>query len=320
MPILFEYDGKKPLEEVFASSYNLLPRMQRGQLKLADGWIEAYQKPPPKEDDERRSMINLGTFGVKELYFSFKIKPTELTFNPTPSNDPWAGGFNMSEWALNWGPEANRKWFYWGIKSRFSVTREKRLRASLGANKMGDGPWFNSTHRDVFGANPRDNPETWGNTPLASLGPEIRCMHYVKFDGNNSSSKAWINDTLIQDLSGLPLDPTVYPEWNNNPYGNGRCAFLDGQVAYPMLEFGLYQSQESFENRVFFKDVVVSTDYIPSSYEVGGIPPFEPPVIVPATRTLVAQALPFPLILAKLWTLRKRFIREYIHRKVHPWI
>jgi len=49
-------------------------------------------------------------------------------------------------------------------------------------------------------------------------------------------------------------------------------------------------------------------------------PPIEPPVIVPATRTLVAQALPYPLLLAKLWRLRTRFIREDIHRKVHPLI
>jgi len=49
-------------------------------------------------------------------------------------------------------------------------------------------------------------------------------------------------------------------------------------------------------------------------------PPVEPPVIVPISRTLVAQALPYPLLLAKLWRLRTRFIREDIHRKVHPWI
>jgi len=119
---------------------------------------------------------------------------------------------------------------------------------------------------------------------------------------------SWINGELVFDSTNQCTDPSQ--AWND-------------PTAIPKVRFRHYPVNEiRHPQHVYFAEMKIQTEPFVSQppVEPPTLPPVEPPVIPPTGRTLVAQALPYPLLLAKLWTLRKRFIREDIHRKVHPWI
>ena len=272
--IVFEYgaEASTPLTQVFPDTYQLDTRINEGRIakvsspKISGNYvIQSYHPPPPKDYDHKYS-----TWGIRgkdllilEGYSSVKIKFSALSLEPNPDWGP-----NLCDWQIRWGPATGDKLYRWLIGSRFTVhPTTKRISATLDAGRLPDGIWFNEAHSNAFSTG---NYQSW-NSPFTVFdlgGDTIRLMSYWKFDGVNSKLKAWANDQLIMDITSN-LDPRSYPEWNNNPVTGGACAFWNGGP-YPNVSWGLYQGELSFENLAWYDDLVIATEYIPSSYEVTG--------------------------------------------------
>jgi len=142
-----------------------------------------------------------------------------------------------------------------------------------------------------------ENEVYGGYLGTVPIGEEIVWTIEVYIHPSNGFVKHWFNGVLVWEKTNICT-------FNTYSTPKGRCYFRN----YHNIEVG-------GEFHLYITDMVIYTEL---NDIIEPIP--EPPVIIPATRTLVAQALPFPLLLAKLWRLRTRFIREDIHRKVHPLI
>jgi len=147
------------------------------------------------------------------------------------------------------------------------------------------------------------DPGVWVNIPNFKFpkGKWVTWISYTKLHETQGIRRNWIDKVLVSEFTDVCTDPTR----------------LIG-ASTPKVEYRHYANDDRVPvpSNIYYSDLAIQTE----PFEPEPSPPIELPVIVPATRTLVAQALPFPLILAKLWRLRTRFIREDIHRKVHPLI
>lgn len=278
--IIFEYGAESlTLPQAFPESYNLDLRISDGRLSIVNSpkisgnkVIQAYHPPPPKDYEHKYN-----TFGkaeeeikVQEGYYSCKIVFSDLSLLSNPDWGPY-----LCDWQIWWGPET--KPFAWWVGSRFSVTpTTKRLQVTLTSGRLPDGTWFNDEHIDVFGVNPRYEPDhmDWYSNELTTLynlgaGNVVRLMGYWKIDGTDCYAKAWVNDELIMDLGPFKFDPREYPEWYSNSLDGTECVFQSGLgKPVPNVSFGPYQGELSFENKVWYDDIVIATEYIPMSYEV----------------------------------------------------
>lgn len=143
-----------------------------------------------------------------------------------------------------------------------------------------------------------------------NFGEWFRLQYHIHRDEDQRKGyiEGWINDTLV-----VPKSFT-------------RTAFNSLYASSVLLEFRIinYVSRVPPESRghivtAFADDIVVSTEYVPLDYVVGGI--FEPqPSPEPKPKTFAAEMLPIPILLNKLWKMRQKVFTEEQHKKLHPLI
>jgi len=212
-------------------------------------------------------------------------------------------------------PQGSYKDEWFSLDESVGYTYKQEYLASLGMKPFepwasGHLIWVEPLHSHIiYRRFPTDNRFYGADTPFNLVrGKWINWKTEYVISETEGLVRHWFDDKKAVEVGNICTDPRnaldsegVYMHQNFRHYAGNNLDFPQW-MAYSNM-------------KIFVNDLEIVPE-----------PPIEPPVPEPeptpppTTRTLVAQALPYPLLLAKLWTLRKRFIREDIHRKVHPFI
>ena len=240
--------------------------MQVSQTHVRSGSysLYMYQKAPPKSEKERRS--HMKEFGsslqMNEGYFSWWIYYDSQFAEDNPDWGPVLGG-----WQLWWGPTATGPTYMWWNGGRFGIERtNKKFKFSYGWGKMGGVPDFD--------ADAKATGHNWYLNYYSTdyIGQWIHLQVYFKLgQASDGIVRAWFNNVLVAEKTGITTDPRGYSSWTNNPVDGGGCTWRgecenDG---FPNLTVELYQGTNSYENWLWVDDVVASITKVSESYYVG---------------------------------------------------
>jgi hypothetical protein len=226
--------------------------------------IYMYQiGPPNKGDQDRRNHLReYGSSHRKsEGYLSWWMYVSSQLLETQDSSRVTLGG-----WQLWFGPSGST-WIFW-TGGRFRLMENKRFQYSY---KWGDA--YGWGYGDDAAAQQQESAiDYW------AADYENQWVHfqiYWKIAESNGVCTFWFNNNMVANITGLHSDPRYYTTyWNNNPnliaHGyDGQCEFrwsCDGN--YPNIGPEIYQDEDSFENWVWFDDVVASTEKVSETYGV----------------------------------------------------
>jgi len=233
--------------------------------RTANRSITFYVAPDGSSDASRRARIwkYQDDFDTKylEFYLSYWIYfPAEDPWT-TSDSDGW--GTTFGGWSMWFGPSGESSWSYrtgGSFRMKTGTSRELRYRYS----------WrdFPTDGSDGFTV----DTGLYADDELSGVWTQLQ--HYVKItEGTDSIIRAWVNDDLIfekttwTELGFTCADPRGYSEWSSQ-----NCRWASStRDGYPNFKLGLYDDDDSKDNRILIDDIVWSTERVPSSYGVGGV-------------------------------------------------
>lgn len=138
----------------------------------------------------------------------------------------------------------------------------------------------------------------WDSDETIPLDEWFRIMVYIRKHESSGTIVWFLDDDEIFGVDGIPthfIEATQF-------YASIQTYYSDGPTRTdPIISW--------------VDETVAAKEYVPLDYRVVGEPPKEPP-----KKTLVAQMLPFPILLSTLFKLREKALTEEMHRKLHPLI
>jgi len=206
--------------------------------------VELYVKPPPNSDAQRRVGLAYANT-AKEFYSGW------WAYFPSGQGweDPDVNGWGTTIGGMQpfWGPDGVNKWKYY-TSARFAWSQNDRRLLFVYS----------------FPYDPSQNEEWDTNYYVGDyLDTWVHFEVYLKWTNDTSGVvRAWFNDNLVAEKTGLKSDPTGYSEFVEE-----NCVFAYG-YPYPTIRIELYQSQNSPEHWYFIDDVVGGTERVSQTHGI----------------------------------------------------
>jgi len=214
-----------------------------------------YQHAPPKDNPCRRITNRYYGSGLSdEYYVSWWVYfPSDNWDNEDPKG--WGtvlGGVN-NFWGADDQPLGVWQWSM-GVKFFVEAGGNRRfyVRAGLG----GAGGEYSSQDWSYY---------HWSDYYLRDgfLDQWVHFQIYIRYRQDSTGAyKAWLNDNLIIDKTGVMTDPRGASEWNTK-----NCKFA--VTVNPWIVINLYQSTDSPEHWYWVDDCVGAYEKVPEDYGVG---------------------------------------------------
>jgi len=209
--------------------------------------IKFYQVSPVKSDAQRR--VELRHFNTaKELYVSW------WAYFPSGQNwedqDVAGWGTALGGWQLFFGPpELSYKWWTSG---RFVIQNNRNFQFNY------DWGAFSSSANAIKKA--YNTPYNIGDY----LDQWVHFQVYVKWAKDNTGIvRAWFNDNLVAEATGIKTNPEGYNEWKSNYV---YCF----NEPYPFIVIEYYCSENSPKGWYWVDDVIGATAKVPETYRAVG--------------------------------------------------
>jgi len=214
--------------------------------------MKLYQPSPPKSDGQRRVSNRYYQTGYKEFYVSWWVY-----FDNLWQTTGW--GSTLGGWQIFFGPSSTP--YYWWTGGRFRIHSDRHVLFNYRFGKISGGVDFSAAGNAIA--------QTWDTNYYITdhLNQWIHFQVYVKFRADNTGVvRAWLNNVLVAEKTGIKTDPSGYGEWNNNPVDGTQCVWRVSE--YPWIVIELYQHTDSAESWIWVDDVVAATEKVPANYEV----------------------------------------------------
>jgi len=261
--IFFQYGGETgvlqpPWDFVGDERYGII-RVDSAHARTGSRSIYMYQKLPPKSEKERRCHLR---------YYGKNHKQTELFFswwayfdNRWLTDDPEGWGSTLGGWQLWFGPETITHYWWEGGRFRIYPT-SRRINFEWKWGKIDGGVDFGPSG------------QFWDTDYYITdfLNRWVHFQVYVKIaKGNNGVVRAWFNNVLVAEKTGITTDPSEYPEWEENPVDGTECVWRSQNGGpYPDVGPELYQDTDSFESWIWVDDCVSAIQKVAETYRVVG--------------------------------------------------
>ena len=201
-----------------------------------------YQKAPPKTDAQRRVTCRLWNAAkLEEIYHSWWMYfPDKIAEN---QSGIWS---NLGGLHMRYGPPGNRHAYSSGIAFFLRDDQPRNIYAKWRELFWGTDHYYYSNY---FLSSEHVN--RW-----------IHLQVYQRLGIGDGIYRAWIEETLVADITGINNDPRGDPRWLSE-----SCAFAYPHGTYVVNE--LYQPLTSPEAWLYVDDVVLSDKLVPSWYHPG---------------------------------------------------
>ena len=212
--------------------------------------VEFYQIPSNKSDAQRRVELRYHNTR-KEFYLSWWVYFPDNMEEDTPSWGTTLGGFQSF-----FGPQGINKWLYW-TGFRFGSSPSRTIIVS-----------YRPPFKNYDGGG--GNSQSWSTSYNIGdyLNQWVHFQMYVKWAIDYTGVyRAWINNDLVAELTGIKNDPQSYDLWYNDPENGEECIYASG-YPYPFIVNELYQSQNSPERWYWIDDIVGADEKVPDTYGV----------------------------------------------------
>ena len=265
--IFYEYGAEAgPLESYWDSVFGDgitqgLAQINDTYSRSGDYSIYMYQKEPVKTDAERRVHLRIQNISKTEGYLSWWIY-----FDEQMLEQQLDWGTTLGGWQLWWGPE-DEKLYRWWTGGRFGVLDTSRR---LTFNYR----WGNLEDAIIFSSEAKATEQSFTSSYYLSDYTDewVHLQLYWKIGDGNGVVRAWFNNNLIAELTGLINDPRGYDEWYDDPINGGECAFHPSWCGglSPEIGLDLYQDTISNDNWLWADDIVAADVKVPEDYYLGG--------------------------------------------------
>lgn len=230
----------------------------------------------------RLKALGLDASSVSELWIS------RLIFIPNDFKGYLIGGgqnwINLGSGILYMSiTTPGEPWTSGGIQFYHSESRPGHLRFQGGYRKT------------VTGSKTHTGFHTTKNIPF---GEWIEWITAIKYGLHDGRTRHWLKNELIYDFQNICTDP--------QPQVGGKAEYYTPRF---YLGIPINTPQHIYQTEFILSDEPLNGD--------GGPEPEPEPE---PKKTLAAEMLPFPILLNKLWQIRKKVFTKEQHRKLHPLI